>query len=80
MPCYELTAPEANQIYLDQTARDEFLVQYHGSWMCGLAEGLVRGPSSDVSGSGTGVPALRWVEFWSVFVDVQMFFVRSLCC
>ena len=31
MPCYELTAPEANQI-LDQAARDEFLVEYHGSW------------------------------------------------
>jgi hypothetical protein len=31
MPCYELTAPEANQI-LDQAARDEFLVKYHGSW------------------------------------------------
>ena len=31
MPCYELTAPEANQI-LDQAARDEFLVKHHGSW------------------------------------------------
>ena len=31
MPCYELTAPEANQI-LDQAAWDEFLVKHHGSW------------------------------------------------
>ena len=31
MLCYELTAAEANQI-LDQAARDEFLVKYHGSW------------------------------------------------
>ena len=30
-PSYELSPPEANQI-LGQAARDEFLVEYHGSW------------------------------------------------